>query len=72
MDEVSCPARLKAVAGATDTCTAWAGGGRVSIPVLVTRVEGDPATPRVTRKSERRHVPADVPVHRPGGGPARR
>ncbi|GGT93650.1 DUF4333 domain-containing protein [Streptomyces coeruleorubidus] len=51
--EVSCPAHLKAVAGATETCTARAGGERVSIPVRVTGVEGDPATPRVTWKFER-------------------
>ncbi|MFJ8464634.1 DUF4333 domain-containing protein [Streptomyces swartbergensis] len=53
IDEVSCPAQLKAVAGATGTCTARAGGERVSIPVRVIRVEGDPATPRVTWKFER-------------------
>ncbi|OUC96221.1 DUF4333 domain-containing protein [Streptomyces swartbergensis] len=51
--EVSCPAHLKAVPGATETCTARAGSERVSIPVRVTRVEGDPATPRVTWKFER-------------------
>ncbi|GGW50205.1 DUF4333 domain-containing protein [Streptomyces caelestis] len=53
IDEVSCPAHLKAVAGATGTCTARAGGERVSIPVRVIKVEGNPATPRVTWKFER-------------------
>ncbi|MFI8831565.1 DUF4333 domain-containing protein [Streptomyces afghaniensis] len=53
IDEVSCPAHLKAVAGATETCTARAGSERVSIPVRVIKVEGDPATPRVTWKFER-------------------
>ncbi|MFC9126130.1 DUF4333 domain-containing protein [Streptomyces sp. NPDC057099] len=51
--DVSCPAHLKAVAGATETCTARADGGRISIPVRVIKVEGDPATPRVTWKFER-------------------
>ncbi|MCF0077397.1 DUF4333 domain-containing protein [Streptomyces lomondensis] len=51
--DVSCPAPLKAVAGATGTCTARADGDRISIPVRVIKVEGDPATPRVTWKFER-------------------
>ncbi|MET9973106.1 DUF4333 domain-containing protein, partial [Streptomyces sp. NPDC006356] len=32
IDDLSCPAHLKAVAGATVTCTARADGARVSIP----------------------------------------
>jgi hypothetical protein len=51
--DVSCPAPLRAVVGATGTCTARAGSERVSIPVRVIRVEGDPATPRVTWRFER-------------------
>lgn len=35
---VSCPARLKAVAGTRLICTARSGGKRVSIPVTVLRV----------------------------------
>ncbi|MFI1507785.1 DUF4333 domain-containing protein [Streptomyces sp. NPDC020597] len=46
--DVSCPFHLKAVVGAAETCTARSGGGRISIPVRVTGVEGDPAEPRVT------------------------
>ncbi|MFI8893905.1 DUF4333 domain-containing protein [Streptomyces paradoxus] len=50
---VSCPAPLRAVVGATGTCTARADDGQVSIPVRVIKVEGDPAKPRVTWKFER-------------------
>lgn len=51
--DVSCPTRLKAVVGATTTCTARSGDERVLIPVRVIEVEGDPAEPRVTWKFER-------------------
>ncbi|KOG34602.1 hypothetical protein ADK37_18725 [Streptomyces resistomycificus] len=51
--DVSCPAHLKAVVGATGTCTARSDGERVSIPVRVIKVEGDPAKPRVFWKFER-------------------
>jgi hypothetical protein len=51
--DVSCPAHLKAVTGATGTCTARSDGERVTIPVRVTEVEGDSANPRVTWKFER-------------------
>ncbi|MDQ1015252.1 DUF4333 domain-containing protein [Streptomyces afghaniensis] len=53
IDRVSCPAHLKAVPGATETCTARAGNERVSIPVRVIEVEGDPDARRVTWKFAR-------------------
>ncbi|MDX3798014.1 DUF4333 domain-containing protein [Streptomyces sp. AK04-3B] len=51
--DVSCPSHLKAVVGAAETCTARSDGGRISIPVRVIDVEGDPARPRVTWKFDR-------------------
>ncbi|KUM73386.1 DUF4333 domain-containing protein [Streptomyces curacoi] len=51
--DVSCPVHLKAVVGTTETCTARSDGERISIPVQVIKVEGDPAKPRVTWKFER-------------------
>ncbi|MDX3310965.1 DUF4333 domain-containing protein [Streptomyces sp. NPDC054884] len=51
--DVSCPSHLKAVVSASETCTALSGGERISIPVRVIDVEGDPAEPRVTWKFDR-------------------
>ncbi|MFC8519428.1 DUF4333 domain-containing protein [Streptomyces sp. NPDC057257] len=43
--EVSCPTGLKAVAGATVTCTGKKDGGkRLSIPVTVTKADADSVT----------------------------
>ncbi|MGW0824632.1 DUF4333 domain-containing protein [Streptomyces sp. NPDC002845] len=51
--DVSCPTPLKAVVGTTGTCTARADGERVTIPIRVIEVEGDPAGPKVTWRFER-------------------
>jgi hypothetical protein len=53
IDDLSCPAHLKAVAGATGTCTARSDGERISIPVKVVEVGGSPEEPAVTWKFER-------------------
>ncbi|MER7901327.1 DUF4333 domain-containing protein [Streptomyces sp. NPDC096046] len=51
--DVSCPRHLKAVAGASETCTAQADGTRISIPVHVVKVEGKASEPKVTWKFDR-------------------
>jgi hypothetical protein len=44
VSDVSCPTGLKAVAGATITCTARSGGADVSIPVRVVKAEAGSVT----------------------------
>ncbi|MBC9731326.1 DUF4333 domain-containing protein [Streptomyces sp. TRM68367] len=51
--DVSCPAHLKAVVGTEEMCTARTDDGRVSIPVRVVRIEGDPTKVKVFWKFER-------------------
>ncbi|MEW2401721.1 DUF4333 domain-containing protein [Streptomyces sp. NPDC046862] len=50
---VSCPNALPAVVGASETCTAKAGGKRITIPVRTVKVTGSADEPTVFWKFER-------------------